>query len=127
MKEAYPVVITKTDDNGYYVFIPDFDISTQGNDIPDAIYMARDAIGLIGADKLDDGVELPKPNTIKFDISKYDIVTLVDIDFDEFKRKLNYRSVKKNCTLPYWLCRKAENNDINFSKVLQDALIEKLK
>jgi antitoxin HicB len=34
--------------------------------------------------------------------------------------------VKKNCTIPLWLNEKAEALGINFSKVLQDALVQKL-
>ena len=46
------------------VFIPDFNINTQGKDIPDAIEMARDAIGLMGIDMQDDGEALPKASSI---------------------------------------------------------------
>ena len=34
--------------------------------------------------------------------------------------------MKKNCTLPSWLCYEAEKANINFSAVLQEALKEKL-
>ena len=36
------------------------------------------------------------------------------------------RSVKKTLTIPYWLNEAAEENKINFSQVLQDALKEKI-
>ena len=36
------------------------------------------------------------------------------------------RAVKKNCTIPYWLNEKAEAMGLNFSKVLQNALIEQV-
>ena len=45
-RKAYPIVISKEDDGFYYVEIPDFDIATQGESVPDAMEMARDAIGL---------------------------------------------------------------------------------
>ena len=54
------------------------------------------------------------------------ILTLVDVDIDEYRKRLNNRAGKKNCTLPYWLCAQAEREGINFSKVLQEALSEKL-
>ncbi len=57
MKGAYPIIISKTKD-GYYVEIPDFDIGTQGATVPDAMKMARDAIGLIEIDYQDEGKEL---------------------------------------------------------------------
>lgn len=48
--------------------------------------MARDAIGLIGIDMEDEGKELPEPNTISHEIVLGDIVTLVDIDFLEYRK-----------------------------------------
>ncbi len=123
MKEAYPVVISKTEDGSYYVSIPDFDIATQGKDLPDAILMARDAIGIMGIDMEDDGKKLPKPNTIQFTTDSNDIVTWVDVDFNDYRCRLENKAVKKNCTIPFRLNEEAEKAGINFSKVLQEALI----
>ena len=47
MKQVYPVIITENA-NDYVVYIPDFDINTEAKTIPDAIDMAREAIGLCG-------------------------------------------------------------------------------
>ena len=126
MKKVYPIIIKDTEGD-YYVRIPDFDIATQGTDIADAIYMARDAIGLVGIDMEDDDKELPKPYSKKEKIEEGDIYTLVDVDFSEYRRKHENRSIKKNCTIPSWLNEEAKNAGINFSKVLQEALIDKLK
>ncbi|MCK9217987.1 MAG: HicB family protein, partial [Firmicutes bacterium] len=54
------------------------------------------------------------------------IYTLVDIDFDEYRRKHDNRSVRKNCTIPSWLNEEAIKAEINFSKVLQEALLNQL-
>ena len=119
---AYPIVIAKEDD-GYYVEIPDFDMATQGEDIADAMAMARDAIGIMGIDMEDDGKQLPVPGAVKFNVDEGDIVTLVDVDFVEYRRKVDNRAVKKNCTIPYWLSVAADKAGINYSRVLQDAII----
>ena len=55
------------------------------------------------------------------------IVTLVDVDFAEYRRKNDLKTVKKNCTLPSWLSFEAEKAGINFSAVLQSALKKELK
>lgn len=55
--------------------------------------------------------------------SKDDIVTLVDVDFAEYRKKVDNKAVKKNCTIPYWLNVEAEKAGINYSKVLQEALM----
>lgn len=122
MKGAYPVLISKEKD-GYFVYIPDFDISTQGKDMLDSIYMARDAIGIMGIDYQDDGKNIPMPNSVQYKVEKDDIVTFVDVDYDEYRKKADNKSVKKNCTIPYWLNLEAEKKGINYSKVLQEALM----
>lgn len=125
MKErsVYPIIISKEQD-GYYVSIPDFESATQGRSLADAIMMARDAIGLMGIDMQDDGKEIPIPNSKVYETEKNDIVTLVDVDFSEYRRRVDNRAVKKNCTIPYWLSVEAEKAGINYSRILQDALIK---
>lgn len=54
------------------------------------------------------------------------IVTLVDVDFAEYRRQNDMRAVKKNCTIPSWLNAAAEKAGVNFSAVLQAALKREL-
>lgn len=124
-KGAYPIVIKRTD-NGYYVDIPDFEIATQGDSVADAMEMARDAIGLMGIDLEDDKKELPEPNSHEFSSEKGDIVTLVDIDFLEYRRRVDNKAVKKNCTIPYWMSVEADKAGINYSRLLQEAITNAL-
>lgn len=121
-KRAYPIVLKKTDD-GYYVEIPDFDVGTQGESIADAMEMARDAIGLMGIDMQDDGKEIPVPYSVEVKAEKDDIVTLVDIDFSEYRKKVDNRAIKKNCTIPYWMSVEADKKGVNYSRLLQEVLI----
>lgn len=115
MKEAYPVILSESS-NGYNVTVPDFNISTQGKDIPDAICRARDAIGLMGIDMEDSGKELPKPSSLKIKVDEGDIITLVDVDFIEYRMKADNRAAKKNYTIPYSLKVGGEKAGINFSQ-----------
>ena len=111
------------------VFIPDFNINTQGKDVPDAIEMARDAIGLMGIDMQDNGESLPKSSgitSVQAEAPSGAIVSLVDVDFAEYRRKNDMRVVKKNCTIPSWLNFEAEKAGVNFSAVLQAALKNEL-
>ena len=111
------------------VFIPDFNINTQGKDVPDAIEMARDAIGLMGIDMQDNGESLPKSSSItsvQAEAPSGAIVSLVDVDFAEYRRKNDMRVVKKNCPIPSWLNIEAEKAGVNFSAVLQAALKNEL-
>lgn len=128
MKKVYPIIISQGAKQ-LVVSVPDFNINTQGKDIPDAIAMARDAIGIIGIDLLDDGEALPQASSYA-DVQKSAAdaiaVTLVDVDFDEYRRKNDVRAVKKNCTIPSWLNYEAERAGVNFSAVLQAALKQTL-
>lgn len=126
MKNAYPIVLIP-EEQGFTVYIPDFDINTQGEDLTVAIEMARDAIGLIGIDMEDDGKVLPEPSprsAIKTEGAEF--ISLVDVDFAEYRRKNEIKVVKKNCTIPSWLCYEAEKANINFSQALQNALKREL-
>lgn len=122
---AYQVVLSRAPEGGYTVFIPDFGSHTEGDDLADAIYMARDAISLLGITMEDDGEKIPAPGTHPAEKEHDDdIITYVDVDFDEYRRKEDQRMVKKNVTIPSYMNEAAKAKGINFSRVLQDALEE---
>ena len=126
MKNSYPIVLIP-EEKGFTVFIPDFNINTQGDDLTDAIEMARDAIGLMGIDMEDDGKVIPAASSVQnVKLKKGEIISLVDVDFSEYRRKNEMKVVKKNCTLPSWLCYEAEKAHINFSQAVQAALKREL-
>lgn len=129
MKLIYPVIITQTDKDSFFVQIPDMDIATQGTSLENAIDMARDAICLMAVDMEDDGRKFPAPSEMSSLIADYPngTVTLVDADIDAYRRMLDNRAVRKNCTIPSWLNEKAEAANINFSAVLQEALKQRLQ
>ena len=120
-KGAYPIILIP-EEEGYFVKVPDFNASTQGDSIADAMEMARDMIGLLGIDLEDEKNKLPEPYSVQFEAEKEDIVTLVDVDFAEYRKKVDQRAVKKNCTIPYWMSVEADKAGLNYSRVLQDAL-----
>lgn len=128
MNVVYPVIISQTGKDEFFVQIPDMEICTQGESLENAIFMARDAISLMALDMEDEGRKLPAASelsSVKTE-SPSDIVTLVDADIAAYRRMLNNRSVRKNCTIPSWLNELAEQANINFSAVLQNALKEQL-
>jgi predicted RNase H-like HicB family nuclease len=126
MKATYPVVFSQGE--SYIVaYVPDLEINTQGKDLTEAIYMARDAIGLIEIAREDEGLDVPAPSSFRSVAHEEDdIVSMVDIDFSEYRRREESRTVKKNCTLPSWLNYRAEQAGVNFSAVLQNALKQEL-
>ena len=66
-------------------------------------------------------MSLPSPK-----VKESEIKTLVTVDFDEYRRKTERKVVKKTLTIPSWLNVRAEEEGINFSAVLQEALKEGL-
>ena len=127
MKGVYPVVMTKAGDD-VVVYIPDFDCNTQGSDYAEAMEMARDAIGLMGITLEDDGKAIPAPSDLQSAAAanKDAVVTLVDVDFAEYRRANDMRTVRRNVSLPQWLDTKAAQSGINVSAVLQKALTAEL-
>ena len=126
MRTAYKIILTK-DPEGYLVTVPDFDCNTQGKDIAEAMFMARDVIGLIGITLEDMGKEIPVPDTAAYELSDGDIELYVDVDFTEYRKKNDNKKVKKTLSIPSWLNEKAESEHVNFSRVLEEALIERLE
>ena len=137
MKQVYPTFIVDTKDGSEHPFlvcVPDLEIFTEGDTFADAIEMAMDAIGATGITMEDDEVELPVPSTqteaierVKqytedIDFSK-GILTYVDVDFNEYRRKIDTKTVRRNVALPSWLNYEAEHAGINVSRVLQEALM----
>lgn len=125
-KAVYPVVFHKCEKGDYFVEIPDLDVMTQGLDLADAIEMARDVIKLTILDLEEEGKAIPAAGSVEIAAPQDGFVSYVDIDMRGYREKYGNKSVKKNCTLPQWLCVMAEEQHINFSKVLQEALIARL-
>lgn len=127
MKAAYPIVMSKGAEH-IVVFVPDFNINTQGTDYADAMEMARDAIGIMGIDMEDEKEPIPRPSDVS-EVAKQeeDVVTLVDVDFAEYRRKNDMRTVRRNVSLPSWLNAEADRAGVNVSAILQAALKEELR
>ena len=136
MKVVYPIIIKQDPKDGLFlVAVPDLGRCTQGASFYDAIEMGRDIIGMALMDLDDRGVSFPDASTADdaFDKVERDgnididfssgVLTYVDIDTKAYKNKIRNKAVKKNCTIPAWLNEKAEEQGVNFSHVLQEALI----
>ena len=131
MKAVYPVLFTKVE-SSILVEVPDLNITTEGKDMNDAIEMARDDIELVCVSMEDSNEEIQNPSD-SLDVEKGEfsnagvtVLSYVDIDSDEYRRKIDTKVVRKNVSLPSWLKYEADKAGINVSRVLQDALMEKL-
>ena len=129
MKLVYPARFYKEKD-GYSVDVPDLKgCITQADTLAEAIEMAEDAaLGWI-LTAVEDDEELPIASRIE-DIklkNKNEFVSLLLLDIDKYTEKYgNRKSVKKTLTIPTWLNHRAEKIGVNFSKTLQEALLNKI-
>jgi len=126
MKQVYPIILIPEAEGGYSVEIPDLNIGTQGESVAECIDMARDAISLWGICEQDMGKEIPEASNLTPAHAPEQIVTLVDVDFDAYRRANDMRTVRKNVTLPSYLNEMAEKAGVNFSLVLQEGLKQRL-
>jgi len=123
----YPAVFDYADD-GISIFFPDLPgcFSCADTD-EEAIYMAKEALGLHLYGMEEDGDDIPVPTTInKINLESNQVVVIVEVLMPIVREAVENFSVKKTLSIPQWLNKLAIDNNINFSQVLQSALKEHL-
>ena len=128
-KMFYPAVFHEAEEGGFWISFPDLpEVITEGDDMNEAYAMAQDCLGLVLTSYENEKNEFPKPslpNSIP--VQKNEFLVIVEFDMLEYKKKINSKAVKKTLTIPGWLNEEAMKKDLNFSQILQEALIIKLK
>ena len=127
---VYPAVFTPCiEKEGYTVEVPDLPgCVTEGKDLVDAIEMGVDAASGWVLGELEEGNNIPAPSLRKENIKLEDpesFVSMLVLDMDAYAEKYGDKTVRKNITIPAWLNTYGEKNNINFSRVLQDALLKR--
>ena len=126
---TYLAVLEPASDGvSYGVFFPDLPGCTSyGTGIEEAVRMAAEAASLHVYGLENDGDPVPEPS-LSLDPSETIgcIVAPVTIHPDLFRMKKDNERVKTNITIPLWLKRLAEENGVNYSRLLESALIDYL-
>ncbi|MCM1253524.1 MAG: type II toxin-antitoxin system HicB family antitoxin [Clostridium sp.] len=127
-KYVYPAVFTQEDNGQYSVVFRDLEgCYTCGDSIEQAIEMAEDALALVLYGYEVEGKKIPKPSSREsIEVRQGEFVNDIRCDTLAYRKMYNNKSVRKNVTLPEWLNEEAEALKINFSQVLQEALLQKL-
>lgn len=129
------------DNDGYTVVFPDLNcLSTDGKTLEQAMEHAIDCLARYLYLETKENHKLPKPTTLNnvdpnkiekemhFNIkSKESFTNLISVDLDSYAKEHFEVAIKKTLTIPAWLNMLAIQNNINFSKVLQEALENKLR
>lgn len=125
-KLFYPALFHKAEEGGFWVTFPDIpECITQGDDMEEAYHMAVEALGLCLADMEKDKLPFPtvsSPDAIEVESNSFLVV--IEFDLLAYKKRHSSASVKKTLSIPEWLNEEALSLNINFSQVLQDALME---
>jgi predicted RNase H-like HicB family nuclease len=124
----YPALFEYEDDGGMSISFPDMPgcFSCAGSD-EEGLEMARDAVGLHLYAMEQDNDPIPSPTPLK-DIpgAQNQRAVLIEVHMPLIRQAIESAAIKKTLTLPRWLNTLAEQRNVNFSLVLQDALKEKL-
>ena len=125
MNKLYYPAIFHPEETGYSVSVPDLDgCFSEGDTLEEAMDMTCDAIGLCLEEYA--GAYPTPSNPADIQAETGDFISLVPFDPLQYRRKHNTRAVKKTLTIPSWLNALAEERHINFSRVLQAALLDRL-
>lgn len=140
MKVVYPVLFYEEEEN-YSIFVPDINNSaTCGKDLAEALEMAEDLIAGLILDIMEEGEKIPEASKIEDisfaklekDLEIKDIIckskfkTYISVDISKFAEKWGKELVKKTVNIPKWVNTRAEEMKINFSKTLEEALLERI-
>ncbi|MCD7763088.1 MAG: type II toxin-antitoxin system HicB family antitoxin [Lachnospiraceae bacterium] len=126
-KLFYPALFHPAEEGGYWVTFPDIpECVTEGDDMEEAYSMAVDALGLALTERMKEKEVLPEASKVE-DITEDGTVVVIQFDLAEYNRKHNSKAVKKTLSIPEWLNEEAMAASINFSQVLQEALMAKLR
>ena len=126
-KLFYPAIFEE-EEVGYSVYFPDITgCNTQGDTMEEAYEMAKDALGLMVSYMRDTKEDIPHPSKpTDIEVEKRQTIVIVELDYAEYLRKNESKAVKKTLSIPSWLNAEASLAGVNFSQVLQEALIMKL-
>lgn len=137
MLSVYPACFLR-EENGYSVIFPDLDLATCGETIDEAMAMAVDCL----AGRLhwlkQDGEVIPEPSPMNsidpaaiskgLEIEPEEaFVNMVSVDAEAYAKEHFDKSVRKTLTIPAWLNSAALEMNLNFSQVLQEALLAKVR
>ena len=129
LKLTYLAVLEPGENDSYSVYFPDLPgCFSYGKNLEDAQRMATEAVNLhiYGMECNHERIPIPSSSLSKED-TEGNIIMPITIYPDLFRVKKDNERVKTNITIPAWLKRAAEARGINFSRLLESALLDYLQ
>jgi len=122
MEFVYPAIFHQNKDESYTVIYPDLPgCISEGKNLGNAMYMAQSALTQWIIFLIDKKHKIPNASPIeKIKTHKSDFVNLICAEVRDA------RAVKRTISIPKWMDDKVAKSGLSLSRVLQDALREKL-
>ena len=120
---------------GYKVEFPDLEFgATDDKNETEAVQMAQDYIGSwLYEDYLENNAFLKSSSIEEITVEEDEFsdmsktfVSLVGMDIADYVRKNEAKTVRKNVSIPSYLNELAKKRNLNFSQILQEALLAEL-
>ena len=127
-KLFYPAIFHQAEEGGFWITFPDLpECMSQGDNMEQAYEMAVDALGLALTSRIAEKLDIPKPSEPYTIVTENDeICVVIEFDMLAYKKRTNSKAVKKTLTIPEWLNEEATALGLNFSQILQEALMQKV-
>ena len=123
MLKSYPAIFHKEEDS-YWVEFPEFGGGTEGDNIEEAMVNPHQMLESVLATFIDEDIPLPKPSDITKIKVEDGFTSMIQVDPTPFIK--NNKTIRKNVTVPEWLVRLCDHQNINYSEVLTTALEKKI-
>ena len=127
-KLFYPAIFHVAEEGGFWITFPDLpECMTQGDSMQEAYEMAVDALGFALTSREQEKQEIPTASEVnQIPVGKDEYCVIIEFDMLAYKKRTNSKAVKKTLSIPEWLNEEAVSLGINFSQVLQEALMQKI-
>lgn len=128
MKTLTYMAVLHKDADGYSVLVPDLPgCYSFGSDLADVARMTEGAINLHIYGLENDGEKVPEPSpTLSDEDVDGGLVMPITVHPDIYRSRRQNERVRTNVTIPLWLKQEAEARKVNYSRVMEQALIEYL-
>ena len=130
MKDSYEfVAIFNYADDGINISFPDLPgCLSYADTTEEAIKNAEEVLGLVLYDMETENEKIPKATPLEdIKCNENERGVIISVWMPLVRNELDEQCIKKTLTIPQWLNKLAEKENVNFSKLLQSALKEYLK
>ncbi len=129
-KESYEfVAVFDYEKDGINIRFPDLEEAIScASTTKEAIRNAKEVLELVLYNREEENIEIPESTPLeKIQCNQNEKTINVSVWMPLVRNEMEEQAVKKTLTIPQWLNKLAEAQNVNFSQVLQSALKEYLK